>query len=542
MARLDATAFSAPGPGTWVLDAVHFHGPVSRYHGDLFPERMRDGFRDGTRRYGLLFDTLEFRIVNGFAYFCPMPVPEAETAARIATAEAAYGARLWRDDMDRWEREVRPASIRAGLALQAVDPAALTDDELVAYVDRCIAHHGRMIRQHHSFNVAALLPIGDLMASVAAWTGLPLEPIVALVRGAAPESAGTFPGLDALAVALREHASVEALLDPKPSPAEIISGLRVEPGAVGNATRAYLDLVGNRLLDSVDAASPTVLEQPSVLVEGIRRAVAARAAASKVASQREIAAIRDLVPAGARDEFDEVLAEARRTARLRDERGLYSDVWAAGISRRALLAAGARQVERGRLLAAADLVEAGPEEIRSLLAGAGAPSAEELAARADYRSAYRLSDAPPFLGPPPQPPAPLDELPGNAGRMMRAVGMIIGGIFAPPEQHDATIVRGRGVSVGDYTGTARVVRGPADFDRIEIGDVLVAETTTDALGVALPLLGAIVTDSGGVLSHAGIVAREFGIPAVVGCGDATARIAEGAKVRVDGATGEVQLL
>jgi len=542
MAKLDATTFAAPGPGTWLLDAVHFHGPVSRYHAGLFPACLRDGFRDGTRRYGLLFDTLEFRIVNGFGYFCAVPAPEPETAARIATAEAAYGVRLWRDDMDRWEREVRPESIRAGLELQAVDPAALTDDELVAYVDRCIAHHGRMIRQHHSFNVAALLPIGDLMASVAAWTGLPLDPIVALVRGAAPESAGTFPELDALAVALREHASVETLLDPKLSPAEVISGLRAEPGGLGDAARTYLDLVGHRLLDSVDAASPTVIEKPSVLVEGVRRAVATSGAASNVASQREIAAIRDLVPAGARDEFDELLAEARRTARLRDERGLYSDVWAGGLSRRALLAAGARQVERGRLHAAADLVEAGPDEIRSLLTGANTPSADDLAARARYRSTHRLSDAPKFLGPPPQPPAPLHGLPENAARMMRAVGMIMGGIFASPEQHDATILRGRGVSAGDYTGIARVVRGPDDFDRIQSGDVLVTETTTDALGVALPLLGAIVTDSGGVLSHAGIVAREFGIPAVVGCGDATARIAEGTKVRVDGATGEVQLL
>jgi len=254
MAKLDATAFAAPGPGTWVLDAVHFHGPVSRYHGDLFPACVRDGFRDGTRRYGLLFDTLDFRIVNGFAYFCAMPVPEAETAARIVTAEAAYGARLWRDDMDRWENEVRPESIRVGRELQAIDPATLTDDELVAYVDRCIAHHRRMIHQHHTFNVAALLPVGDLMASVAAWTGLPLGPIVALVRGAAPESAGTFPELDALAVALREHVSVEAFLDPKLSPAEIISRLRADPGEVGEAARTYLDLVGHRLLDSVDAA------------------------------------------------------------------------------------------------------------------------------------------------------------------------------------------------------------------------------------------------------------------------------------------------
>ena len=58
----------------------------------------------------------------------------------------------------------------------------------------------------------------------------------------------------------------------------------------------------------------------------------------------------------------------------------------------------------------------------------------------------------------------------------------------------------------------------------------------------LPLLGAIVTDSGGLLSHSAIVAREYGIPGVVGTREATERIADGARVRVDGVAGEVAVL
>lgn len=72
--------------------------------------------------------------------------------------------------------------------------------------------------------------------------------------------------------------------------------------------------------------------------------------------------------------------------------------------------------------------------------------------------------------------------------------------------------------------------------------MLVTASTTEAFNIVLPLLGAIVTDRAGLLSHAAIVSRECGIPAVVRCREATALIADGARVRVDGTTGEVRVL
>ena len=72
--------------------------------------------------------------------------------------------------------------------------------------------------------------------------------------------------------------------------------------------------------------------------------------------------------------------------------------------------------------------------------------------------------------------------------------------------------------------------------------MLVTESTTEAFNILLPLLGAIVTDSGGLLSHSAIVAREYGIPGVVGTREATERIPDGARVRVDGDAGEVTVL
>lgn len=87
-----------------------------------------------------------------------------------------------------------------------------------------------------------------------------------------------------------------------------------------------------------------------------------------------------------------------------------------------------------------------------------------------------------------------------------------------------------------------MVEGPPDFARLQRGDVLVTRTTSEAFNVVLPLLGAIVTDRGGVLSHAAIVSLESGIPPVVGVGIATARIADGATLQVDGTAGEVRVV
>ena len=100
---------------------------------------------------------------------------------------------------------------------------------------------------------------------------------------------------------------------------------------------------------------------------------------------------------------------------------------------------------------------------------------------------------------------------------------------------------GLGASGGRATGPARLLRGPEDFARMQPGDILVAPITTPAYTPLFALAKAVVTDIGGPLSHSSIVAREYGIPAVLGTGSATARIHDGDVVTVDGDTGRVLL-
>ena len=179
----------------------------------------------------------------------------------------------------------------------------------------------------------------------------------------------------------------------------------------------------------------------------------------------------------------------------------------------------------------------------ALLGGASQPSGRELADRAAYRKTHKASEAPATLGPPPPPPPDLSQLPPAAARMMRATDIALGAVFGSSQaDHEADMLRGLAASKGVYEGPARCVTGPADFDRIRSGDVLVTESTSEAFNILLPLLGAIVTDAGGLLSHSAIVAREYGIPGVVGTREATARISDGARLRVDGEAGEVTIL
>jgi phosphohistidine swiveling domain-containing protein len=253
--------------------------------------------------------------------------------------------------------------------------------------------------------------------------------------------------------------------------------------------------------------------------------------------------VRARVPEEHRDEFDELLAEARLLYRLRDERGVYSDIWASGLMRRSALAAGRRLASRMRIHDAEHIVDAGVDEMSSLLTDSTGPSADELLARFQHRTTYNTKEAPPTLGPPPEPPPDPSGLPPMVGRLMRAVGIALGSLFgSSEEEHEENMLRGLAASPGVYEGPARRVSGPSEFGRIVQGDVLLTESTTEAFNILLPLLGAIVTDNGGLLSHSAIVAREYGIPGVVGTREATDRIADGTRVRVDGTAGEVTVL
>jgi rifampicin phosphotransferase len=534
--------FDPPGPGSWELDDVHFPRPVTRYWAEMHPEPFRRGFQEFTRFYGMLIDGLQYEYINGFAYKSIVPVAEAEVPARFQRAEEVFEKKLWREQLREWDETFKPASIKTHRELQSVDPDTLSDEELVAHLTRCRDHHVEMIFQHMRFTAAPSVPTGDFLAHVGDWTGLPPSELLGLLRGAAPVSAGASGELERLISSVSADPAARQLLESDDDPGQVLEALRSLDGEAGEATSAYLDLVGYRLLDGFDISGRYALELPDALLRAIRIAVE-RGAPEEADVGASVAEVREKVPEQHREQFDELLDEARVTYKIRDERGVFSDIWASGILRRVVLAAGRRLTERGRIHEPEHLVDAGFEEMCSLVSGTDGPSADELAQRHEFRTSRTAKDAPPLLGPPPPPPPDPSGLPPAVARVMRAIGIVIEAMFGSSEaKHEERLVRGLAASPGVYEGPARRIAGPTEFDRIVQGDVLITESTTEAFNILLPLLGAIVTDSGGLLSHAAIVAREYGIPGVVGTREGTGLIPDGTRVRVNGDAGEVAVL
>jgi pyruvate,water dikinase len=103
-------------------------------------------------------------------------------------------------------------------------------------------------------------------------------------------------------------------------------------------------------------------------------------------------------------------------------------------------------------------------------------------------------------------------------------------------------INGIAGSPGVVEGTARVVLHEEEFDEVGAGDILICQMTNPAWVVLFTKISGIVTDGGGIISHACVLSREFGIPCVVGANTATRDIKSGDRIRVDGSTGVVEIL
>ena len=572
---LNVSDFSPPSPGVWHLETTHAWRPWSSVMSAIgCHESATAGFAESMRRYGLLLEGMEFGQINRFQYGCVRAVgaPRRPTAGpppkmlftlmtkvhpeirrRNRTISQVFAGKLWRQDVDRWDNEIKPTLIQQNTELQSVSLAALDDEQLIEHLGRCFEAVRQAWRHHHAFNATCLLPVGDFLVHVQDWTGAAKDTMLPLFNGVSPASLGAVAELQAVRAALDADPQAAALLDGE-NAEDVLAALVAHPGGVGNAVRAYLDVAGIRVATGYDMADLTLGEMPDVILGNLLSTRAPDSSNGEAKGTDRVGAglptvteleesLRAAVPPEHRPEFDELLAEARLTYRIRDERTYFNDTWSTGIARRAILEAGRRLAADGRLHAAEDAVELAPDELFSALRGNGGPIAETAADRTAFRLGHTTDDAPEWVGgPPPGDPPPAEWLPPDAARGQRALTLVINSIFeTKPGSRNSPMIAGIGASPGTVTAAARLVRTPAEMGRLQQGDVLVTPYTSPAFNGVLPLVSAIVTDRGGSLSHAAIVAREFGIPAVVGCGDATRRIKDGQTIDVDGMAGTVSL-
>ena len=553
--------FAAPGPGTWELDSTHYSKPMSAYKSGFARDSFTRGFKEGTERMGLLMSHLESADIHGFSYsksvfaFAPEDAPpgpppaeyfeQPELLERLKRGKAAIENKLWREDLKRWDEEIKPDSIRRNLELQAVNPESLDTNALIQHMVDCYENVSEMLYRHHIFTVSSIIPVGLYIGNVCPWTGATSGEALELLKGSSPVSKGiAVAELEEIAQLLRQ-AGIDADQFGDSSPEDVLHELCSRGEGLGEAIKNYLQLVGMQLTSGYDITERYALEMPEILLANIWSALQNDSPDEDPASLAEVRqALRLKVPPEHRDEFDSLLDEARFINRLRDERGVYNEARAFGLSRRAVLEAGSRLQAEGCLPQAAVLLQASHEEMLALLHGENTVEVAELQEREDWYNSKTTDDVPAYLGPPPEPPPPLESLPEDARLGAAALGAALGNLFAQPIETTGAeqIVKGFPVSSGSYEGHARLIQSPADFERLLPGDVLITKNTSASFNVVLPMLGAIVTDRGGQLSHAAIIAREYGIPALVGTGNATRVIPDGALVRVDGEAGTVEVL
>lgn len=555
-------AFTPPGKGPWELETTHSTRPLTPLAQDAFRKGFPKGFAEGTARYGVLLSHLEPGFSHGFLYSQPVavgapagamgvpPKPVLQLISRIhpemrrrhKAAERAMREKLWRQDLARWDEVDKPAAIEAHQSIQAVDVAALSDADLADHVDRCAQHVTDSAYLHHKYTIPACIPVGDFLAGAMAWTGASIGELMAPLRGRSAISRGfAADELDAAAKALTASDSARAILAADRGSEAVLADLTAHP-EVGPEVSAYVEAVRWRCM-GYDLGEKAAGELPDALVESLRTTLAGSWTAAPD-NDGALHALRERVPAEHRADFDDRLAEVRLIYRLRDERGVYADGWASGLARRALLEAGRRLAAKELLEDPEHAVDLSADEVRDLLLGTGAgPSAADVAERFEWRTSVTTSDAPPFLrAMPPQPP-PAAWFPAPARRTAAAMNTFLFSLFGVPETPNSdTLLTGLPVNAGIYEGPARLVESSEDFGRIRQGDVLVTRMTSPYFNVVLPMLGAIVTDRGGQLCHAAIVAREYGIPGIVGTREATRIIHDGDRVRVDGTTGEVHVI
>jgi phosphohistidine swiveling domain-containing protein len=552
--KTDATSeWAAPGPGTWERDQSHFNPTVSRLMLDIMEDAAPRGVREGFDRIGAPLDTMDVRFVHGQMYRRLVPiigasgkgpskpppawVMKAAFAAvpklrkRVKLATRTLTNKNWQAEADRWDAEWKPELVAANRRLAGVDVQDLDDADLGEHIDELCEHLTDATVLHFRLHISDLGPIGMLLGRAREW-GVDDGGVMAVLAGASPATSAPRDALRPLAQALVARGGV-------PNSFEEI---RIMGEMERRLLDDYLIEFGSRLTTGYDLSDATLAEMPDVILAQLGDASLLKecTAASNAIDRGNaaLAAVRDRIPVSDLEEFDDLVADARRFYGLRDENGPLTVQWPSGILRMALLEASRRFIAAGRLANACHVFDLSATELVGSLRGEPGPKREAVATRYANRMALVELDSPVFLGPEPIEPD-LDGLPDAMRQMMQMSVNVFSLLEAAPERGKLT---GTGVGTQKYAGTARVVADAGEaIERVEPGDVIVTRFTAPTFNAVLATAGAVVTEHGGLLCHTAVIARELGIAAVVGV-EGALEIPDGAQVEVDPISGKVTVL
>jgi pyruvate,water dikinase len=539
--------------GSWQKDAAHFAEPLSPFAASAMLPGADQFFDEAIATWGLLPDRLQFRVIGHEPYLHVEPddggknpppwwllglvariVPSMRRKLRAAAL--AVGAGKLESVPAKWASDDRPRLRREIEQHAAVDLLALNDAELFLHLEDLKAFYAQCLKLHFTLFIPHTVGLHELAVACDELLGWDLQKTIGLLQGLSNTSTASTDELTALARRASQRIATRELLEARTP--DILQRLDDIDPPVAKELRQYLQFWGLRPIGP-EAGCPTVADQPHLVADliadlliddGQRDLSAARVALVEEARTR--------LTGSARQRFDAALAYAERVYPLREDNVLLTDQLPTGLLRRVALEAGRRLVNLGLLGRAEEAVMFTADEIREALRTHR--DIRRIGSRRKAEHAWvRANPGPMMYGPEPGKAPDLRGLPAPARRINSALLWMMEQELTAPRRADGNSVTGLGVSSGVYRGRVRVIRTADQLHTLRAGEVLVCQTTSAAWMMVFRRAGAIVAETGSVLSHTAIVAREFALPAVVAAANATSSLKDGEEVTVDGSRGVV---
>ncbi len=526
----------------WTRDRMHAPDQVPPML-ELQMSFYTHGFAHASKAYGMPIRVM-YRAINTYVYSTTAPtVPSEQMAAQGKQSAEMLGAAMASFN-ERWETEYLP-EIKRHLALcEQFDLAGATNAELLDHFDRVRAGTYRLW-EIHFLTVIVVKPAPSLFVDLCADLFADADSFAAydFLQGLDNKSLETDRGIWQLSRLALAAPGVRAILEERAA-ADVPDALE---GSTEGRTflaelRAVLDDFGRRGNHFIDFDKPSWIEAPTPVIRTIadymghpERDPAAELAKSAAERERLVAEARERLagyPQQVREQFDFLLQAAQDAIRISEDHNYWIDCRTMYELRRVVLAMADRLVAARFIATRDDIFFLTLDEARAALAAPTDRRAlveerrEEMARFATVRAPRALGTEPP--GPPPDNP------------MGRANARFWGG--PPQKSPEPGVLKGNAGSRGIVRGPAKVIRSMAEAGKLRQGDILVAETTAPPWTPLFATAAAVVTDTGGILSHCAVVAREYMIPAVVGVGMATAVIQDGQMLEVDGTAGTVRII
>jgi rifampicin phosphotransferase len=555
-------------PGFWQREATHFPRPLTPMAASAFLDIHNAAMRDMFSAYGLLLEAVEMREIGGWIYARAVPLGGTDRKAppaplmwlllrlvpqlrrRVAGCRAAIGGDLHGRHIEQWYAEWQPDLARRIATLSARDLGSLSDVAVAEHLDTVEALCDDCVRVHFLLHGAMVMVLGEFAFACRDLLGWDDQRMLELLNGLSEMSSEPARRLAQLASIAASSSSVRPRLEQfDDRPTDEVIGADAD---FARAFGAYQRDFGCRAL-GYEVVEPTLAEKPELILQLVRdqvlRGYDPDSNTAQLSAARAMALEKARAALSGRDEelrrFEHALARARRAYPVREDSEFYTVSAPLGLLRYAVLELGRRLADRGLTAAADDVFMLSMPEARSALVS-GVALHQQVARRETERGWVLAHPGPAYYGTEPGPPPPTSLLPKEARFAMDALqwvmlDRILAANDSQRRQAAGDRLTGISASVGRYTGPVRVVLDETEFAKVHAGDVLVCPITSPVWSVLFPSIGALVTDTGGVLSHAAIIAREYRLPAVVGTGNATALLKDGQLVTVDGSAGLVMV-